>query len=52
MFCFFVEGIVVIFRMIVIYFLVVCFREDDVLFFEYLVERNWSDMSVCINLEI
>nr|PNR36018.1 hypothetical protein PHYPA_021868 [Physcomitrium patens] len=47
-----VEGIAVTSRMIATYPLVVCFREDDAPFPEYLVERNWSDMSVRTNLEI
>ena len=31
---------------------VVCFRDDDAPLPEYLVERNWSDMSGRANLEI
>lgn len=51
-FCNYVEGIIDILRMVIIYLVVVCYRDDDVFLFEYLVEKNWSDMSVCISLEI
>ena len=39
-------------RVAVTYPTVVCFRDDEAPLPEYLVERNWSDMSARANLEI
>lgn len=39
-------------KLSVTYPTIVCFRDDDAPFPEYLVERDWSDLSVRTNLEI
>lgn len=46
------EGTTDISRMATTYPAVVCYRDDDAPLPEYLVEKNWSDMSARTSLEI